>query len=372
MSNDLNLKIFSLNDGLVKQFIQLPYQLNEQYSYWIAPLQIQQKDILKPSHPFWRSATCQLALVFKQSMPAGRVAIIFSISKNKIARAHFGFFDCINDVRVSNMLFQFLKQTTSEKGLHHISGPFNPGFNYELGLLTEGNNRFPKFMMPWNPSYYGNHFLKDGWQVEKTFFAYDLPVRDFLFPLKMQRIKNYLSNHYRIRFRNMDFRKLKSETKLISSIYNEAFKTHWGFQHFSLAELQLMAKDLKFIADPNLMFFIYLNEQVAGFIIALPDLNEVLLQIPKGKNFPFGWWKLLNGKRHIKQVRVLNAAVIKQYKNRGIGALIYHELHRRMKVYNYESGELSWVADDNISMNNAVQALGANIIKTYQIYGCSF
>jgi hypothetical protein len=71
----------------------------------------------------------------------------------------------------------------------------------------------------------------------------------------------------------------------------------------------------------------------------------------------------------IKQVRVLNAAVCNQYRDSGLGVLLYRELHHRMVAKGYQSGELSWVVEGNVSMNNALIALSAKALKNYSIYG---
>jgi len=372
MANHYTIKTFSLSHRLVRDFIELPYQLHRQNKYWIAPLRLQAKDIFNAKHPFWKTTHCQFALVFDGPKVVGRVAAIWNKTQNPNSKImHFGFYESIDNKQVANLLFSFLKTIASQNKCNQIMGPFNPSINYELGILSDGVNQFPKFMMPWSPSFYNNLFLQNGWKIEKKFLAYELSVKDFSFPEKMQRVKQYLHQRYKINFRNMNFSNLTAEVKLIETIYNEAFKSHWGYQNFPFEEIKITAGELKFIADRDLLFFVYLNEQPAGFIIAIPDLNEIIRDISNGRLFPFGWWKLLSNLKKIKQVRVLNAAVRNRYMNSGLGVLLYHELHQRMKAKGYDSGELSWVVEDNLSMNNALNKLGAKPIKTYHIYSTS-
>ena len=367
MANDFQLLEFTFqNKRLLRSFIDLPYQLHCEQANWIAPLRLQMKDILNAKHPFWQSADYRLAMVERQGKFLGRIMAIFP--KSTPQEMHFGFVEFADNQQVSQLLFQFLEQQAKQHNCTKILGPFSPSINYELGILSSGFDAPPKFMMPYHPPYYEQHFLQKHWQIEKTFWAYDLPVKDFQFPPKMERIQHYLAQRYRISFRNMNFKNLKSETQLIHDIYNDAFANHWGYQPFLHEELQAMGSELKLIADHDLLFFVELNEQAMGFIIALPDLNEVLQFVPNGRLFPFGWWHLLTKKSSIKEVRVLNAAIRNSFKNRGLGVLLYHELHRRLGEKGYYSGEMSWVVEDNLSMNNAIQALGARRIKSYRIF----
>lgn len=361
-----NLKVqgFDLTDSKIKIFLDIHSSILGKWRHWVPSLRISTKEILNPKHVFWKSRRCHLILISSESRFLGRAAIVI----NDNNKATFGFFDVIDDYKVAETLLNYVVKKAKAFGAKEIIGPFSPGFNYELGILSEGYSSYPKFMMPWNPPYYGDFFRKHGWKTATTFAAYDLKVESFNYPESMTRVKNYLNDRYTISFRSMDFKNLDQEVQYIYTIYNQAFSEHWGYQHFSLAEIKMMAKDLKFIANPDLMFFVLLNGEIVGFIIALPDLNEIVRNIKDGKLFPTGWLKILLRRKDIKEVRVLNVAVKDKFRKMGIGSLLYYELYKRMRSNGFINGELSWVEKDNLSMNNAIKAMGGKQCKEYTIF----
>jgi GNAT superfamily N-acetyltransferase len=94
----------------------------------------------------------------------------------------------------------------------------------------------------------------------------------------------------------------------------------------------------------------------------------VFIKIKDGKLFPTGIFKLLSGKKKIRSARVITIAVKKKYQYLGIGALLYPEIMERGRKLNYQEGELSWVVEDNIMMNQVTKDLSAVPYKTYRLY----
>jgi hypothetical protein len=60
--------------------------------------------------------------------------------------------------------------------------------------------------------------------------------------------------------------------------------------------------------------------------------------------------------------------VLKEYRRRGIDALLYMETMQRAKQKGYNFGEGSWVQESNVAMNRAAQMMNAQKYKTYRIY----
>jgi len=50
-------------------------------------------------------------------------------------------------------------------------------------------------------------------------------------------------------------------------------------------EFHHLAKDLKMVVDPDLCLIAEVNGEVAGFSLALPDLNQALIKLD-GRLFP--------------------------------------------------------------------------------------
>src|SRR5262249_27218514 len=104
----------------------------------------------------------------------GRIAGIVDSAHNRIqndSAAFFGFFESINDREVSQQLFEAVFTWAKEKNLRRILGPMNPTSNDECGLLVDGFEASPVFMMTYNPRYYAELVLAAGFQKAKDLLA---------------------------------------------------------------------------------------------------------------------------------------------------------------------------------------------------------
>ena len=202
------------------------------------------------------------------------------------------------------------------------------------------------------------------------FFAYHLTTQEVVENTKINRLSEALKKRYKVSCRTVNLKNFEQEAETIRQIYNDAFDGHWGFIPFEEAEFRYMAKDMTQVMDSQLLFVVEVDGEAAGFILALPNMNEALTHIPDGRLFPFGWLKFLWYKRRVKTVRVINVAICKRFSNMGLGAILYAEIGKRLQNGGYEGGEIGWVAANNTSMNRIAEILGARPMKKYRVYQC--
>jgi GNAT superfamily N-acetyltransferase len=352
-------------------FINLPYQLYRENKRWVPPLKISQEEILNQRHPFWQANPNRFFLAMCNRKAVGRIAVFLDRDHEQhtgIKSGFFGFLESIEDESVFQALFMQARKYLSSLGCSNMKGPFNPSIHYELGVLVDGFDEPPYFMLTYNPPFYGRMIERCGMTKLKDFFAYKLHTKDFVLSEKMQRVhKNRLATQ-NITIRTPDLKKFNSEIRIFHEIYNNAFINHWGFSPMSWEDFQFLAKDLKTILDKEMILIAELNTKPIGFLLALPNLNDVLVRIKNGKLFPFGFMKLLLMKSDIKSLRVITVAVLQEFQHLGIGSLFYPEIARRAVQHGYQNTELSWVVEDNIQMNKICKLTGGVIDKRYRIY----
>src|SRR5690606_28645983 len=80
--------------------------------------------------------------------------------------------ECINSEGIAFALFDAATAWLREKGMTGVRGPTNPSLNDTAGLLTEGFDREPSILMPYNPPYYENLLTAYGFERVKTMWAY--------------------------------------------------------------------------------------------------------------------------------------------------------------------------------------------------------
>src|SRR5690606_9826700 len=100
--------------------------------------------------------------------------------------------------------------------------------------------------------------------------------------------------------RKIDVKNFKAEAQALKEVYNQAWDKNLGFVPMTSAEFDYMAKDLKLVLDPDFCLVAEQNGKLVGFSLSIPDINQVLIKIKRGRLFPFGLLKLLFLKRKIK------------------------------------------------------------------------
>ena len=159
-----------------KQFVNFPWKLYRGDPYWVPPLRANHLELLnyKP-HPFYEYSEIQTFLALRGGEPCGRIAAIVNRAHNQRyqeQRGFFGFFECIDDQSVADALFLAARTWLTERGMQAMRGPVNPSMNYEIGLLIDGFDSMPTFMMTYNPPYYGKLFEAAGLQKTQDMYAF--------------------------------------------------------------------------------------------------------------------------------------------------------------------------------------------------------
>jgi hypothetical protein len=109
-------------------------------------------------------------------------------------------------------------------------------------------------------------------------------------------------------------------------------------------------------------------ESPVGMLISLPDYNQVLKKL-NGKLFPLGIFKFLYYRKKIDSLRLMVMGVIKEYRHKGIEAIMYEIGLRNAIKLGYKHCELSWVLDDNMMTQRSAELMQGRVYKKFAIYG---
>lgn len=353
-----------------RQFLELPYSLYRDDPYWVPPLRVAQRQLFdREKHPFHKHATVQPFLALKDGEPAGRIAAIFDPNYNNFHQEQagfFGFFETVEDERVSAALLEAARAWLAGRGSTVIRGPMNPSTNYECGLLVDGFDSSPQIMMPYNPPFYGPLIERAGLRKARDIYAYHIERTNFSGD-KAFRIASRLNGGTKVNIRPIRMDAFNEDVEKVWHVYNSAWSRNWGFVPMTRDEFLFMAREMKAILQPELVLLGQVDGRTVGFALALPDINQALKRAG-GRLLPLGLLKILYHKRSIRTLRVLVLGVVEEYRATGLAAAFYAELFHRAARLAYTSGEMSWVLEDNIMMNRSIEALGGSRYKTYRIY----
>lgn len=353
------------------RFIRLPWTIYQHDPRWVPPLIMDQKTLLsRVKNPFFAHAEVEYFLAWRDGAVVGRIAAVHDrnyIDFQNENAGFFGFFECINDQQVANALLRAARDWLAPRGLERLYGPANPGTNDVLGTLVDAFDRSPVVMMPYNPSYYPTLMEAAGLAPAKDLLAYWLD-EDHMRIGRLQRTVELLKRRYSLRLRPLDLKRLDEEIALIKEIYNDAWEKNWGFVPWTDAEIEHLGRELKPVADPQLVMFAYQNETPVGFSLSLPDMNQALIHLRSGRLFPFGIFTLLRHRSDISQVRVLAMGIRHAFRGLGVDALFYERTFRYAESKGMQRGECSWILEDNQPMRAALEKMGASVYKTYRVY----
>jgi ribosomal protein S18 acetylase RimI-like enzyme len=154
-------------------------------------------------------------------------------------------------------------------------------------------------------------------------------------------------------------------------VYNTCNKDNWGFVPLNENEFLRMAKLLKMIAPLDLAILVEKKNEIIGFVVAVPNINQALKHVPNGKLFPLGLLRFLWYKRKINKARVMILGVLKEYGGQGIDLILYHKITEALAKHKIYEGEASFVLESNTIMNSVLKKIGGKRIKTYRIYNKS-
>ena len=354
------------------QFLQLPWTLYRDDPNWVPPLLGNLKEMLGyRANPFYEHNAAQTFLAYRGGEVCGRIAAILNrghIERHSDPRGFFGFFECVDDQEVADGLFDAVRQWFADEDIYRLRGPANPSLNHELGLLVDGFDSAPVFMMTYNPPYYERLIEDYGFRKTQDLYAFWGGIE--MLPMVTEKLGHFveqLIERYNVTLRPVNIKRFLEEVELFLTIYNRSLTNTWGFVPMSDAELKHMARGLRRLLVPELAIAAEVDGRVVGATFALPDYNPRIKQIG-GRLFPFGFLKLLRNKHQIKSIRVLSANVLPEYQRMGIGLLLMHGLVPKTLEWGIDQAEFSWVLESNSLSRGALRKGGAKLTKTYRLY----
>jgi GNAT superfamily N-acetyltransferase len=355
-----------------KLFFELPWELYRGDPNWVPPIRIVQKELLNfKRHPFWDNAENRNFLALRDGEPVGRISAVINHAHNRWyheKRGFFGFFETIDDQAVANGLFDAAREYFAAAGIEAIRGPVNPSLNYEVGLLIDGFDDPPWFMMTYNKPYYARLIDNYGFRKAQNLYAFWGHVRMLEeVSRRLGSLSEIVVDRFKLKTRPMDIKRFDEEIATFLDIYNRSLVSTWGFVPMSPGEVKKQAAGLKYMIVPELTSFGEIDGKPVGTMFCLLDYNPRIKEID-GRLFPFGFLKLLRNRKGLKRVRLISTNVLPEYQSWGLGIALVARLVPDALAWGVEEAEFSWVLESNDLSFKTLKKGGAKITKQYRIY----
>ncbi|MDB5209602.1 MAG: hypothetical protein JWQ30_429 [Sediminibacterium sp.] len=348
-----------------KDFLTVNALLNKSNPNYIRPLDNEVNDVFDPAKNknYKYGETKRWVAMDDDGELIGRIAA-FTNSKyinkgTEFKTGGIGFFDCINDQALANVLFDTAKEWLQNKGMQAMDGPINFGDRDKWwGLMVEGFDDEPMYGMSFNPPYYESLFNNYGFQNYYNQYYYSMKVDDPLpprFPERHAKFKakpGYVAKH-------VDLKHLEKYAGDFATVYNAAWAQHGEAKEITKESVIKLFKTMKPIMDERLVWFAYYKEEPIAMFINIPDVNQYF----KHFNGKFGLleklrllWMKKTG--YNKRLTGLAFGVVPKYQALGIDSFMIYECG--LLVQNkgwYTQYEMGWAGEWNPKMINIYKSL---------------
>ncbi len=358
---------------MLKQFIRVPWSIYGDDPAWVPPLILERLQALSPGEPVFEHLDWQAWIACRDGIPVGRISAqvdALHLERHGDGRGFFGMIEGSDDAEVFHALTSTAEAWLRKRGLTGVVGPLNLNINQELGLLYEGYETPPAFLMGHARPYYHRHLEAAGYGPCQELLAYRMQP-GYAEPGAIRRLRRRLGQRLVIRCLNRADK--AAELEVMRQIFNDGWSGNWGFVPFTAAEFKAIGNMLLFVVPRDFICIAELDGEPAGFIVALPNINEAIRDL-NGRLFPTGWAKLLwrLKVRFPSSVRVPLMGVRKDLQDTalgpGIAVTLIHSLDGPAQRRGVVSAELSWILKDNSGMRSIVERLGGTSIKRYRLY----
>lgn len=365
------------NPQKIKDFIAFPRSLYQGDQNWVCPLDQDIEAVFNPEKNIFHShgKITRWILLDKNNQIIGRIAAFVNDKKAfayEQPTGGIGFIECIDDELAFKTLFDTAKTWLQDQGMKAMDGPINFGENDNFwGLLVEGFTH-PSYGMNYHKPYYKKHFDAFGFETSYEQITNHLDITK-PFPERFTKIAKWVIAKPGYSFKYLDPKHFEQFAADFTEIYNDGWQSFENFTPIKLETVKESFEKMKLIMDPKLIWFAYVNNEPASFVVTLPDANLMIKSL-NGKLDFIGKLKFLYHKiRGVNRMRAVVMGTKEKFQKHGLESALFIKLGEYVLPKNqYKELELSWVGDFNEKMLAIHEATGAKFGKRHATMRCIF
>lgn len=361
-----------------KAFVYFFYDLYRDSPYAVPYLYLAEKLTLKPgSNPAFEFCEAQCFLAYNDGKVVGRVAAIINHRANdywKREMARFGWFDFVDDPKVSEALLLAVEKWGKGKGMTEIAGPFGFEDMDREGMLVDGFDELSSMYVNYNYPYYPKHMDRLGYRKDNDYVEYRIKVPEVT-PEKFARTAKLIKTRYHLEERKFSHREMTKGGKAreLFNILNITYGNLYGYSQLSTEQIDTITNNYIKLADLNLVTCVVDTEKddkMVGFGVSFPSFSEALRHTRNGHLLPFGWWHLLKVMKWHKTptVDLLLIGVLPEYRVKGANAIIFNDLISWYRRYGFKYAVTGPQMETNKGVLSQWQYLESEEIRRHRIY----
>ncbi len=362
----------------IRDFHRVPRKIYAGDPNWIPHLEKDVESVFDPlaNIRFQSGEAIRWILKDKQDNLTGRVAafIDYNLSDSeKQPTGGMGFFECIDDEKAAFLLFDVCKSWLEQRGMEAMDGPINFGEKERFwGLLVDGHQWRPPYLMNYHPPYYRRLFESYGFKNYYEQYVYQISKNAEL-PAILKKKYQRLTETQGYHFAYLQKKHIEKYAEDFMTIYNKAWgSAHKHFKPMTKSQALRSFISMKDVIDEDLIIFGYHEAKPVAFFIGIPELNELFRHVNGKLNF-FGKLKLLyyRWRGKCRTVYGLVFGITPEYQHRGLeSALIMSIKENLANKGHYQSMYITWLGDFNPKMIRIVEHIQAK--RRFTLITCRY
>lgn len=302
---------------------------------------------------------------------AGRIWLTIFMARPGMStqkrQGSFNFFECIDDTRVSDVLFDATVAWFKDNDVDYFYGNTNPiDPDDSRGVLIEGFEDLAAVMCIYNPPYYQRLFETYGFGIDEDLFGYKLTLDD----VPLERYKGAVEairNRFKITITSADPKHLDREIRDIVHIINHSITDDWDMRAPEPEKVHDVLEGWKHFLDFDLIKIARTESgEPIGFTMVVPNFNEVLQKM-HGRLNPISLMKLFYYKSKVRTMRAMIQMVVQSYQGKGIINAMYYEYFDQLRG-KMDYMDASTIGSDNFKSRNSIEKLGGKRYKVFRVY----
>lgn len=346
------------------EYVKFPFSLYKNHPYWVPPLINDELETFdQTKNPAFDQAEAYFFLAYRNNKIVGRIAAIVNWQEIKVQqkpKVRFGWWDVIDDINVTKALLEKVYELGKKHHLSYVEGPMGFSNLDKVGVLTEGYDRLGSMITWYNYPYYKDHLEQLGYVKEKEYFE-SLFSFDDVHPDSFTKISHLIEQRYGLKV--LTFKKTKDIVPYVDEmfdLFNTSYEKLTSFVAVSERQKEYFKKKYIPFVNPEYILFVLNNEnKMVAFSIVMPGFSEALKKA-NGRLFPFGFYHLLQAKKHSKEVLFYLIGIEPEYQYKGVTAIIFREYYNVFK----EKGITLCNRTPELEENNAIHNLWKNFNST--------
>jgi GNAT superfamily N-acetyltransferase len=366
-------KIDTNSKAHVRRFTRLPFQYYTETPQWVPPIMIDHESQLdRQKHPFYEHSDGDFFIAVRDGKDVARLAVLENRRFNDyhgVRKAQFYFFECDDDLETASALFNRAFEWAHERKLDTVVGPKGLGPLDGYGMLVEGFEfRQLMTMMNYNQAYLPKLVEALGFTKEVDFVSCYLGSSVFGLPERVHHIANRVLERGTIKVLRFKTKgELVSWAPRIGQAYNNAMIKNWEYYPLTEREISYVVDNILSIANPKLFKILAAGDQAIGYLFAFPDISAAI-QRNRGRLLPFGIPDIMIEMKRTKWVALNGMGILPEYQGRGGNALLYSEMEKTIKEFNFLHADLTQIAETATQMRSDLENLGGKPYKNHRVY----